>query len=277
MKFDGFNGRSRLDAKLPLLALAVCVILPARALALAAPFQENFDGYANGAPPNNFVTAVNPGIFPGQASFSIKNPDGANGEYQHVLFGHNVNASAAISVTNLNHVDFTLSTTFILGTPILASLNDISVGLGALGVTPDFSVSGYHLSYATFSNQLPSGSLSIVRGGTYIAVNFNTLPVVIGATYTLTLQGTYGPTGLNLTGTVSNGAATLSVSGFDSNPFQGTYFGYYDTASGTVQTSVRSDVRYDNFSLSVPEPSALLLAVLGIFFLGFKFRYLRKA
>ena len=239
------------------------------AYGVAAPYSENFDSYPSHTSPANFVTTAS-----GTAVSSIweTQSDGTNGGYNNSLGGHSVSSSAAVNVTNLAQIDFQLSTTFILATPTLAPLYDCRVGLGALSSVPDFTSNGYYLAYEAFSfgpNTPIAGSLYLYRGSSAIGAagfGFGSLPVVIGQDYTISLTGVYSVAGLTLSGIISNGSASLSLSTTELAPQPGTYFGYHDVAQGTVQSSSGIGVTYDNFSIAVPEPGTLAFLTIGFGF-----------
>ena len=70
---------------------------------------------------------------------------------------------------------------------------------------------------------------------------FTALPVSIGTTYTMTLIGDCSSKGLQLMATLSERANPSIVTTNDPNPLQGSYFGYYDYASGLVNHAAYAD------------------------------------
>lgn len=256
------------------ISAALCGI----ALAVQVPYSDNFDSYATGSTPANFTTGLNTlGNLFNVSSWSVNNATGTSGSYGNSLSGQEGESSAGITVDNLDHADFVLSTTLVIaGSGMVSppSLIDTRVGLGALGSGPNFPDSGYQLSYEVEYNGsdfgLHAGRLTIYEanqaiGGSSVLMP---LPVVTGIVYTMTLTGTYTTTGLLLTGTISDGTSSISGTALDATPQTGNYFGYYDFAAGQVNKSVSLGVSYDNFSISVPERRTVSLLVCAVTVLG---------
>lgn len=259
------------NPKRTLLLLIAATGLSTSAFAVEAPYTENFDSYPDGGTPGGFSTALHGGGVYYQSSWNTQNPNGSAGTYRNYIQGDFVQASSAIAVTNLTQSDFILSTTFVVnGFGAFSSTYErMLVGLGAFATGPDFYQSGYRLSYVLNNSyggfpQIGSLQLSGSSSGTYQ----NPIPVVRGATYTMTLSGIYSSSGLLLTGTLDDGTHSLALTVNDPTPSQGTYFGYYDEASGLTNHAVYADVSYDNFSISVPEPRSICLLGLGILLLA---------
>lgn len=201
--------------------------------------------------------------------------------YTNVASGHNTGSSAAVNITNLDHVDFRLSTNFVLGGYFAA--NSISVRDGSISsifVGPRF----HHNRLSSILSGLRSRirgrseerSFNARTGGRRVlgSTNFSgSLPVSPVLTYMMALTGVYSAAGLTLTGTLSNDTDTLLVSGVDSSLLTGTYFGYQDELGGSTQTSSPMLVSYDNFSISVPEPDVAALLMLGASALLFVYRH----
>lgn len=237
--------------------------------AVQAPFHEDFDSYSTGATPGDFASGF---TGPGTSAFStwdVQNQGGAGGVYRNALGGWNTQSAAVLSVTNLQQVDFTLTTTFVINAYSggISNVTDIRAGLSALGTGVNSPSSGYQLSYSVLylGPSLASGALTLNEGGNPMTFGYSgTVPVVTGVTYTMTLTGTYIGSGLQLLGTLSDGNVTLSTTVLDSTPQAGSYFGYYNLAQGSVNRSASMNVSYDNFGISIPEPRSiyLLLSVL---------------
>lgn len=244
------------------------------AFAVEAPYTENFDTYPNGGAPSNFSTHVSGGGVFFTSAWDTQNKSGTAGAYHNHVAGDVVEASAAVNVTNLAQSDFLLSTTFVVNgySSVQPTLMNIRVGLGAFASVPNFFMSGYQLSYqlANVGSSIPPvGTLELYRNNfVFGGTGFTALPVTIGTIYTMTLMGDYSPSGLQLMATLSDGSSSLSFITNDPNPLQGTYFGYYDYASGLINHAVYADVSYDNFSLTVPEPCIVGLFTLGIAAMG---------
>jgi hypothetical protein len=239
--------------------------------AVTAPYSDNFDSYANGSQPANFVSSFNPaGAPPSGASWSISNPNGTNGSFEGSVYGHGANTSAAVNVSNIGNAGFTLSTTFVVQFPPGSSQLSIQyVGLGAAATSPDFSSNGYQLFYDIHDgNSGIAGNLFLSVGGTNHLIggsgSFSStgIPFITGTTYTMTLQGTYTTNGLVLSGTLTDGTNTIFANGSDPSPPQGSYFGYYESVTGDTQHVTSQTVNFDNFSIDVPEITTI--AALGI-------------
>lgn len=248
-------------------AATLCAFFNATASAVQAPYQDNFDSYSTGAMPNNFVTGLSGAGTP-FSQWDVQNPAVTAGVYRNLLSGPQARSSAAISVTNLQQVDFILSTTFVINSYGLVSppsLADIRVGLGALGSGANFPTTGYQLSYEVLdigNNSSTNGALQIYEADQLIGgFPFTTLSVATGIAYTMTLIGTHSTSGLLLTGTLSDGSTSIMVTAADSTPQTGTYFGYYNLAQGQVNRSANLNVSYDNFSIVVPEPRTVSFVV----------------
>ena len=137
-------------------------------------------------------------------------------------------------------------------------------GVGALGSVVDLNAGDryqlfYRASHSTLNETL---ALTSVDGGTQ--TSSGTLAAVIGHKYTLTLEGTYSGGTLTLTGTLldTDTLNSITVSGTDTTPSTGTYFGYrvsaYTAIGSGDDSSITAD--FDNFSVEgVPEPTSLSL------------------
>lgn len=264
----------RQRSKVAIFVFAIaCVFSSAEVLAVEAPYIENFDSYSTGSTPNNFTTFTK-GAVPFLSQWSVTNPTGTSGVYENHSFGDDVITSAAVNVTNLANSDFILSTTFVINSygTTQPSLADIRVGLTAFAFSSDLSLSGCRFTYEIFENGgtgTANGAIAI-QGPSMGASNPSViLPVSLGTTYTMTLTGHPSPSGLVLTGTVSDANGSISVSITDpGNSVLGDYFGYYDLTSGQFNRPANLDVSYDNFSINVPEPRIGWLVWLGGAFLG---------
>ncbi len=259
-----------------LILFGVVVLLHSKGSAATVPYQDDFDSYASGSSPSNFVTSFG-GVNNFHSLWQVDNASGASGSYRNSVYGNRVQSSAVIDVTNLDRVDFTLSSTFVIQSyQVALGLDDIRVGLEALGLGPSFIGSGYQLSYEAFGAGYLSGqtgSLHIYEGDNQLNFAGGYLPVLLGNTYTMTLNGVYSVAGLILTGTLTDGSNTISATTISAAPESGTYFGYYNLAQGTSSQSAGVSVAYDNFSIiSVPEPSSVVLLTVGLVFVGFYMR-----
>src|SRR5262249_47989315 len=157
----------------------------------------------NGSMPNYFVVqSTGAGFY--YANWSIVNPTGSAGVYDINAGGTSSTSASALEVTNVAPTNFVLSTTFVVSS--YGSFNqtfaDIHNGLIAFATSSNLLGSGYQLFYEIlmlgFGFPL-TGTLSL--NGVAAA---DTLPVSPGVTYTMTLTGTDSPSGLVLTGTLSD-------------------------------------------------------------------------
>ncbi len=113
-------------------------------------------------------------------------------------------------------------------------------------------------------NIAETGHLDIYEGNNRLTFPSGFLPVVLGTTYTITLNGVYSVAGLILTGMLNDGLNSISVTTTRPFPSSGPDFGYYNLAQGTSTQSAGLSVAYDNFSISVPEPSTELCVIIGL-------------
>jgi hypothetical protein len=252
--------------------VSACFVATAAALAVDAPYSDNFDSYPTNSMPNNFSTHTSgAGVIPVSSQWSVE-----NGAYRNTAYADFVETSAAVNVTNLAQSNFILSTSFVLNSygSSLSPLVDVHVGLGALASGPDFSSSGYSLGYELVDRGNPfssDGALQFYEADNLLAqLAFITLPVATGTAYTMTLMGTYSSAGLLLTGILNNGSSSIFVTITDPTPQLGSYFGYHDAASGLFYHAAGVGVSYDDLSITVPEPqtlSLLSIALLGAYLL----------
>lgn len=260
-----------------LLAFAAVLPLSPSAQGATAPYSDDFDSYAPGATPSGFTS--NASGLNTMSTWSVaQGPNG--GVYNNILNTNQGSTASGISITNLNGMNFSLLSTFTLGGFFTTSgFYRCSVGLFALAATPS-SVSGYSVSYDTFAANDPSaqpGHLSIFGVETYFPPSGTSVPVSTGATYTMTLSGVYTTNGLLLTATLSDGTNSISQSGLDSTSATGTYFGYYNGASASVQRGISTSVAFDNFSVTVPEPKTITcLTLAGLSIVGRLLRRTRR-
>lgn len=258
------KSRRTLDSLVGACALAGLLLTAAAASAVTAPYAENFDSYPSGAMPDNFVVQTNGGGVFFSSTWNIDNPSGTAGIYRNNAAGDFVYTAAAVDVSNLAQRDFVLSTTFVVDSygSFSTSYTDIRAGLLALAPGVNLTSSGYQLSYELLDKVYGypvTGALAISGSG-IVKQSTGTLPVATGVTYLMTLSGSYSPTGLLLTGSLSDGTNEISVSSNFPFPQTGTYFGYYDKATGLTNQGAFVNVDYDNFSLTAGAGASLASA-----------------
>lgn len=239
-------------------ALLVCLILSwqsAIAAAVTVPYSDNFQTSTVGTTPANWNAAG--------ATWEIANNGTAN-VYQATqsaasAFYSDLQFSDLGSATTPKN--FSMSTSFVITDPTSFAGNEY-VGFAALATTA--GLGSYYLA-----DVQGSGAIRLITlGGTnsdYSTSGSASLGtnLMTGVTYTLTLQGIYTGSTLNMTFTVSDATHTASVTGTDATPWttaSGSYFGYRLNNSAPAGDTLQ--VQFDNFSM-VPEPSALAMLALG--------------
>jgi hypothetical protein len=184
--------------------------------------------------------------------------------YRNTITGV-VSSSATVQVDNLGGApasasNFRISSDFTVNSFVGPQT---TIGLAALGSTANLSVSGSN-DYYLADLQFGAGVLRLFRIAS-TNTELGTLPVgtlETGRTYQLQLDGTYLNSGaelqldLSLTDLTTLTRQTLSRT--TSTVLTGNHFGYRNRTNGTNPTL---DATFDNFSVTIPEPTTA--AVLG--------------
>ncbi len=191
-----------------------------------------------------------------------------------VLNGNTLGAdnldSAAVQIT-----DDLSNTSIVVSTTLKATMLDgnSDVGIAAFGDDATFDLFGGIGHYLV--DFKADGNFRILRVAPLIPLSFSTIAVSDGIgtnsgpfsfattdTYTLTLEATRSGSDLDLTFTIDDPTGGIfSISGTDTSPLTGQYFGPRVRTSGL---GVQIVTEYDDFSIvAVPEPSSLALMVLG--------------
>ncbi len=179
--------------------------------------------------------------------------------------------TAAVQITDdLSSTDIVFSTT-VRATSLTGNSD---AGIAAFGDDPTFDLFGGIGHYLV--DFKADGSFRILRIAPIIPLSFSTIAVSDGIgpnsgpfsfattdTYTLTLEATRSGSNLDLTFTIDDPTGgTFSITGTDTSPLTGQYFGTRVRTSGAGSQQIVT--QYDDFSIvAVPEPSSLALMVLG--------------
>jgi hypothetical protein len=241
--------------------------LAATAGAATIPFSQNFDtlGTGNTAVPN--FTESN------TAAMTIE-ADGAGKDYQASISGTSgaVNVSAAVQLTNAVGNAFSISTQMTVDAVSGSTGSTINSGLGLFSDQANFSSgSQYRLLFTSFSSS-NTGKLTLTEhatssGLTGTLTSGSSISGFVGKVLTLTANISYNASNhLLINASITDGTTTLNVSGTDTSPRSGQYFGYR-TALNAVNGTASINVDYDEFSV-VPEPASLGLMAMGGLLLG---------
>jgi hypothetical protein len=242
------------------IGMVVGLLTTEAALAVDAPYAENFDSYPDGSMPSYFTVQTTGGGIFYYSDWSVSNPTGSAGVYKNHAGGDTVTTASALEVTNVTATNFVLTTTFVVNSygSFSQTFTDIHAGLIAFASGANLLSSGYQLSYELLRRGFGfpvTGTLTLSG-----SQSSDTLPVVTGVTYTMTLTGTVSSSEILLTGTLSDGSNSISVTHSDTMAQQGTYFGYLDSATGLPNQGAFMDVDYDNFSISAAGPNLVSAA-----------------
>jgi len=233
-------------------AIAVLGLTLGSAQAATFPFSEDFD--SGSAPDFTFVPAadvwsVGSGVLTGNTT------------------GADTLSTAAVQITNAP-----AGANLVVSTTLRATTFDgnSDAGIAAFGddATFDF-IAGVGHYLADFK---PSGDFRILRIETLANITTIADSIADGVapfsfdtsdTYTLTLEATYSGSDLDLTFTIDDPTGgAVSISGTDTVPLTGQYFGPRQRTSGPgIETLV---AEYDNFSVAIPEPSSMALVALSL-------------
>jgi len=183
----------------------------------------------------------------------------SGGFYQNSITNSNPSA-ATVSVTRGATENFVMQSRFNVTT----MTPSVSFGFAALGTGA--ATTGANAAVNFYLADVGSGgTIRILRfdGTNNVSVVDDTAATggILGAlntteTYDLTLTGTYTGSSLVLSFTVSDGTNTRTVTSAPiASPLAGTNFGYRNRNNNTGEYVVNSDF----FTMSVPEPSSVLL------------------
>ncbi|MBL9138133.1 MAG: hypothetical protein JNK85_19855 [Verrucomicrobiales bacterium] len=261
------------------------VLSPLPISAASLPYFDNFDDdpVESSSPPSepgpesgSFLETINGQ--PGSAYWNVFAGSSPNRYYQTgFTTASTVNLSAALEFPGLVGGSFAVSTQFAFDTLFdINATGGLTVGLGAAAESAHFSSGArYELSYVLLSIEPglePVGTLRIEEFGSdgrAVATSNQIVPVPDVA-YTLTFWGTRTSAGLVLKGELlaSNGALAV-VSAFDDTPLGGAHFGYSVNAEVPTFTNVGINAKFDDFLVTVPEPSTPKFFVAGLLLLTF--------
>lgn len=239
------NGRNVLIA-----AAIASMSMAGAAVAAIAPYSNNFNS-------NDATEFSDP--------FDIYTASG--GAYNVATGGTTVTpndalTSSLIQLTNVSGGSFTMTSTF----NIASSTGQGTVGLAALA-SNDTLTGSYYQAYASRAGTHDTLVLEEVGGDGQINASTLTMTVTelpLDTTLIFTLSATMNGGTLMLSFTVSDPASsyTQTLTGSDTTPLTGEYFGYR-----TTRTSGPTNAMMDDFAVTlVPEPAtgALCLVAMGL-------------
>ncbi|MEM6394066.1 MAG: hypothetical protein AAF797_14970 [Planctomycetota bacterium] len=279
------------QALTPLLALAL-LSAPA-ATAAVVPFAEDFDDntetFAETSTTNTFGSSS---LTASSSAFSIQ-PDTAGFDYQYAgsvtATGGNNDAtsivgSAALEFTNTGSAGVIITSDFNFDGRTISTLGTraaVTAGLAAYGSGGDFGTdSHYRLTYVLddpnrngvagvtgLENGIGNGVLvleEIGGDGQIDAVSTGSLAVSTSADYSFAFSIEIVGGSAEITASITDGVNTINVSGTDTTPLTGDFFGYRTEIAGSGNT-VSADLDFDNYAINaIPEPASLtLLACAG--------------
>jgi hypothetical protein len=209
---------------------------------------------------NDFSTSVADFTEASDAQWTLNTTTGV---YKNSSTTIDSTTAATLQLTNLGGAPATATsfreqTTFKINT---ITGPNTTIGFSALGAdnNPADGTGIYYLADVQQNGTLrlfevnPNTSLA---SGTFAGGALQT-----GVNYTLTLDGTYSGTTLNLALTLTNGADTTTVNFADTTALTGQFFGLRDRPAAT---GASLDVDFDNFSVTAtPEPASAGVIALG--------------
>jgi hypothetical protein len=214
-------------------------------------YFQNFDGYANSTTNTDFTENNND-------AYLVITESGADRAFRARMQSSTA-ASAAVTVTNSEGQDFTVSTIARLA-EAGPTMNSTFFSLAGAGSLTAFGSTEYRLNV-----NAGTGAVTLTRNGatvTFTTTTGGALPHSLETVYNMTLSAVYSsPTQAVVNVSVTSGASTFTGSFNDNAALVGSNFGYrIARASGDGTISVF----FDDFSLStVPEPSTPLMLMIS--------------
>ncbi|MEM6550704.1 MAG: hypothetical protein AAF750_01005 [Planctomycetota bacterium] len=275
-------------------SLVAIALIASPTLAAVVPFTEDFDDnaetFAEMTTTNTFASST---LTSSSSAFSIET-DTAGFDYQYAgsvtATGGNNDAtsivgSAALEFTNVGSGGVVITSDFNFDGRTVSTLGTraaVTAGLAAYGSTGDFGTdSHYRLTYVLddpnrngvagvtgLDNGIGNGVLvleEIGGDGQIDAVSAGSLAVSTSADYSFAFSIAIVGGVAEITASITDGVDTINVSGTDTTPLTGDFFGYRTEIAGSGNT-VTADLDFDNYAINViPEPASLtLLAAAGL-------------
>jgi hypothetical protein len=262
------------------LAFLLAAVFPTAGFAVNIPYTEDFDDEILGATTPS-EPAPESGVFStsGGTWSVVGGDDAISGQSYNVIngsgnqsYGASIDFSGVLGGPPATASDFTFSSEikFNLGTTAVGGGSSaVFAGLGFLGASSTFG-SGYFVDING-----SSGAIRFVRNGSATTDTGSFMDagdVSIDTVYTLTITGVYIDTNsddvkdaLQLFATVSGGELSGTISLTDFEPATGNRFGYRlrNSTSGAD-----GNVTFDNFVLTIPEPSTVAVLFGGLGAMG---------
>lgn len=262
---------SRTSRRVRAIAVAVglsCWTIGSASYAVSLPFFEDFSGTAP-----DFTNTAAAG-----ATWAV-NPGGAGVlRLSQTAQASALANSASVSVpTGLGAGDLAATDYFLASTSINVSAytttgaNGIDIGLNLFG-DDNLLTTAYRFDFNPTKQTFRIASTDTSPTG---AFTFST-----AETYTLSVKGWYdaGTLKFDFTFTDPSEALPITISASDATPLTGTNFGLRNRTGTGTGTSNNSVIDHDNFSINVvPEPSSIMLSILGLAIGGIAIRKQTKS
>lgn len=187
--------------------------------------------------------------------------------YEVAAGGGAVVSTASEPFTNATNHDFLSTTRFTLNSFAFGSSGNATVGLGILGSTSDFLSTGGEAFYLADWNPFGTspGTLRILSLGNddgFTSMSTNVGVGIADETYELRLIGSYAGGTLNMSLRLYDSMGIQigeTATATDTSPLAGQFFGFRNRTGGSSH-EINADFHHFNV---VPEPSALIIAVVG--------------
>lgn len=258
--------------------------------AVSVPYDDDFSSYGAAASSNASANSISRFTENNIAAFAVYSRVGGDAS-SNFLRGNIQAISTGTAVIRPNNAeggnDFTVSTlarasTLNAGAEVgggpATSLNFSLIGATSLtNINADPSASGISTitgGYYSITIDYRAETISLTKSGTSIGSAIGSSApswfTTSATPLSFTLTGVYHSGGIDLTGTITDGTHTYTVTATDDTPLTGSYFGYQLNKNGNTNstngTQSQLTVQMDDFYLNVvPEPSAVLLTASGIF------------